>query len=104
MPTTSNRREWLTLTGAAIVTAAASTSTRADAKGDEKEKEVTAAEDLMREHGVLRRALLVYSEAAARLALGHNDMPVAALGRTARLFRGFGEEYHERLLEEQHVF
>lgn len=27
--------------------------------------EVTAAEDLMREHGVLRRALLVYSAAAA---------------------------------------
>ena len=29
---------------------------------DEKGAEVTATEDLMREHGVLRRALLVYAE------------------------------------------
>ena len=32
-----------------------------------KEPEVTAAEDLMREHGVLRRALLVYSESIPKI-------------------------------------
>lgn len=41
----------------------------------------------MREHGVLRRALLVYSEAALRLVHGHPDVPLDAIGRTAALFR-----------------
>jgi hemerythrin-like domain-containing protein len=70
----------------------------------EGEIEVSAVEDLMREHGVMRRALLVYAEASARLARGEADIPLEALGRTASLFRRFGEDYHERSLEEKHVF
>lgn len=73
-------------------------------EGESKEKEVKAVEDLMREHGVLRRALLVYSTAAARLRSGSGKVPSDALMRTAQLFRGFGEDYHERMLEELHVF
>jgi hemerythrin-like domain-containing protein len=73
-------------------------------KSEEDEPEVTAAEDLMREHGVLRRALLVYSEAAMRLASGKGEVPLEPLGQTAALFHTFGEEYHERSLEEKHVF
>jgi len=46
-----------------------------------------AVEDLMREHGVLRRALLVYSEAASRLAQGEGDVPVAELGLARATFR-----------------
>ena len=69
-----------------------------------KEDEVEAVEDLMREHGVLRRALLVYAEAQSRLASGARDVPVNALRDTATLFRTFGEDYHERALEEKHVF
>src|SRR5712691_5646259 len=34
---------------------------------EEKEPEVTATEDLMREHGVIRRALLVYIETVPKL-------------------------------------
>jgi hemerythrin-like domain-containing protein len=75
-----------------------------DDDDDHDEKEVLAVEDLMREHGVLRRALLVYSEASARIVAGHQDVPLDALARTAALFRTFGEDYHERALEEQHVF
>lgn len=74
------------------------------ARAAEKEKEVEAAEDLMREHGVLRRALLVYAEAGSRLATGKGEISTAALHDTAALFRTFGEEYHERSLEEKHVF
>jgi hypothetical protein len=37
---------------------------RARAAEQGKEKEVGAVEDLMREHGVLRRALLVHRESA----------------------------------------
>ena len=72
--------------------------------GESKEKEVKAVEDLMREHGVLRRALLVYTAAAARLRSGEGEVPADALMRTAQLFRAFGEDYHERMLEEQYVF
>jgi hemerythrin-like domain-containing protein len=69
-----------------------------------EEMEVPAVEDLMREHGIMRRALLVYAETASRLSAGKESIPLDALGRTAVLFRQFGEDYHERSLEEQHVF
>jgi hemerythrin-like domain-containing protein len=66
--------------------------------------EVTATEDLMREHGVLRRALFVYSESANRLRKNPSDVAPDALQKTARLFRTFGEDYHERKLEEAYIF
>ncbi|HKQ12885.1 MAG TPA: hemerythrin domain-containing protein [Steroidobacteraceae bacterium] len=72
--------------------------------GAGEEKEVEAAEDLMREHGVLRRALLVYAEAASRLSTSRGEVPTTALRDAAALFRTFGEDYHERSLEEKHVF
>ncbi len=70
----------------------------------EQEKKVTANEDLMREHGVLRRALLVYAAAAELLQQKPGSVPAAALTKTARLFRNFGEDYHERRLEEKIIF
>jgi hemerythrin-like domain-containing protein len=66
--------------------------------------EVTALEDLMREHGVLRRILFVYSEVAARLAAEPEAPVAAAISQAAALFREFGEEYHEKKLEEAHIF
>lgn len=74
------------------------------AEAAEKEKPTTANEDLMREHSVLRRAMLVYGEAAQRLLHGSAPFPAAALQKTARLFREFGEDYHERKLEEKFIF
>ena len=73
-----------------------------DAAG--KEPEVTATEDLMREHGVLRRALLVFLEVVPKLRQNAAVVDAAALQQTAKLFRTFGEDYHERMLEEQHIF
>ena len=75
-------------------------------KEDENKKggEVTATEDLMREHGVLRRALLVYSAAGLKLRTNASSIPPDALQKTAKLFRAFGEEYHEKKLEEAHIF
>lgn len=70
---------------------------------EEKSTDVLAVEDLMREHGVLRRALLVYAQAAGQLKRGQ-AIPADALHRAAELFRRFGEDYHERSLEERHVF
>jgi len=78
----------------------------AASNGDENEKggEVTATEDLIREHGVLRRALLVYTAAAVKLHANPSSVPPDALQKTANLFRAFGEEYHEKKLEEAFIF
>lgn len=75
-----------------------------DENENEKGGEVTATEDLMREHGVLRRALLVYTAAAAKLHANPASVPPDALQKTAKLFRAFGEEYHEKKLEEAFIF
>ena len=83
-------------------------SKQADATGKENENEkggeVTATEDLMREHGVLRRALLVYTAAAPKLRSNPAAISPDALKRTATLFRAFGEDYHEKKLEETYIF
>jgi hemerythrin-like domain-containing protein len=99
------RREMLTQ--GAIITAAAGllpASTWAEPGSEPLEPEVTATEDLMREHGVIRRALLVYSQLADKLRHAPASIDAAALHKTAQLFRTFGEDYHERMLEEQHIF
>ena len=63
-----------------------------------------AVEDLMREHGILRRALLVYTETAPKLRSNPSSLVPEALQKTARLFRRFGEDYHEKKLEEPYIF
>lgn len=74
------------------------------APGEAEQVEATATEDLMREHGILRRALLVYHESAMRLRQDPASVPPDALEKTANLFRVFGEEYHEQKLEEIFIF
>jgi hemerythrin-like domain-containing protein len=65
---------------------------------------VTPTEDLMREHGVLRRALLVYEESASKLRGNWSAIAPDNLEKTAQLFRSFGEDYHEKRLEEAYIF
>ena len=77
------------------------------AKSDAKKQDeggVSANEDLMREHGVLRRILVVYRESAGLIRTGATSLDAAALVQAADLFRRFGEDYHEKQLEEQYVF
>ena len=66
--------------------------------------EISAAEDLMREHGILRRVLLVYQESAVKLRQDPNSVPADVLEKAAQLFRAFGEDYHEKKLEEAYIF
>ena len=73
------------------------------ATGEAVPNDVTALEDLMREHGVLRRALLVYQESIAKLRQDARAFPADALEKTAQLFRVFGEDYHEKRLEEGYI-
>ena len=68
----------------------------------EEEVSVTPPEDLMREHGVLKRVLLIYREGIRRLQAG-DQAPVQALNAGAGIIRSFIEDYHEHL-EEQYVF
>ena len=107
----SAKRQWLTAIGGAsaglILTACIKgSSSDSENKKDENAKggEVTATEDLMREHVVLRRALLVYSAVASKLRNGGSNISPDALTQTAKLFRSFGEEYHEKKLEEAYIF
>jgi hemerythrin-like domain-containing protein len=76
-------------------------------KAVEKEADeggVSATEDLMREHGVLRRILVVYRESAGLIRANAAALDAGALVQAADLFRRFGEDYHEKQLEEQYVF
>jgi hemerythrin-like domain-containing protein len=68
----------------------------------EGEVPVTPPEDLMREHGVLKRVLLIYREGIHRLQAG-DQLPAQAINAGAAIIRSFIEDYHEQL-EEQHVF
>ena len=63
---------------------------------------VTPPEDLMREHGVLKRVLLIYREGIRRLQAGEPS-PGQAINAGAEIVRTFIEDYHEHL-EEQYVF
>lgn len=97
--------------GALILTSCGSKSTssgqantQSSSKDEEKGGEVTATEDLMREHGVLRRALLVYTAVATKLRGNASGVAPDALQKTAKLFKAFGEDYHEKKLEEQFIF
>jgi Hemerythrin HHE cation binding domain len=63
---------------------------------------VTAPEDLMKEHGVLNRCLLVYEEGIRRLQ-AHEEVGPQVFHQTADLVRRFVEAYHEQN-EEKYLF
>ncbi len=72
------------------------------ARGAEQEEQVAPGEDLMREHGVLRRVMLVYDEAIRRLG-AREELPLDAVAAGAGIVRRVIEDYHEKL-EESFVF
>jgi len=96
------RREFLTGVAGAGVVLISSAAGAAEAKkkeaGKEKDEGIPPTEDLMREHGVLRRILLVYDEAARRLPA--EDAVVGVVASAAGIVRRFVEGYHEKLEEE----
>jgi hemerythrin-like domain-containing protein len=63
---------------------------------------VTAPEDLMKEHGVLNRCLLIYEEGLRRIR-DREDVWPNVFHHTAALIRKFVEEYHEKN-EEKYIF
>jgi hemerythrin-like domain-containing protein len=104
---TDDRRHFLAATATLGVSTLGLTALgRADEKKpdkkDQPEEEVGAAEDLMREHGVLNRILLIYEEGLRRLR-AKDDVPPDVFHKPAALVRTFVEDYHERL-EENFIF
>lgn len=70
------------------------------AKEEKKdEDEVAPTEDLMREHGVLRRILLVYGEVIRRIDAKQEVKP-EWVSSSATIIRDFIEDYHEKDEEE----
>ena len=67
-----------------------------------KPAEVSAVEDLMREHGLLDRLLLIYEEVIRRLK-SNIDFDNRILPAVVYIVRKFVEEYHEPT-EEKYVF
>lgn len=64
--------------------------------------EVSCGEDLMREHGVLRRILLVHDEIGRQIDT-RLDYPKETLSSSLGLIQKFIQDYHEKL-EEDHIF
>src|SRR5437660_6712405 len=69
---------------------------------EKAKEEVSPAEDLMREHGVLKRVLLIYEEAIRRMT-ANQELPVETVADSAKIIRNFIEDYHEKL-EENFLF
>jgi hemerythrin-like domain-containing protein len=70
--------------------------------GEAPIEEVTPPEDLMREHGVLNRVLLIYEAAMHRLSSAESFDP-SIISKSAQIIHQFIEDYHERN-EENQVF
>ena len=68
----------------------------------ESETTVPPTEYLMREHGGLRRILLLYEAGSRRLSQGE-DMESSVFVQAAETMRDFIHDYHEKL-EEDHLF
>lgn len=73
-----------------------------DKKEDKKDFEIPLTEDLMREHGILNRVLLIYEEIITRI---DNDVDFSPklLTDAATIIKSFIENYHEKL-EEDYLF
>jgi hemerythrin-like domain-containing protein len=95
-----DRRRFL-LTSCFVASAPFLTVARAEERMDPDEG-VTAPEDLMKEHGVLNRCLLIYEEGMRRIQ-NANEVSPDVFHHTAQLVRTFVEEYHEQN-EEKYVF
>jgi hemerythrin-like domain-containing protein len=83
-------------TAATLVgSAQANEVTRTDRSGDE----VNPPENLMREHGVLARILLIYEAGLRKFGAGE-DFDSSPIANAGRIVREYIEDYHERLEEE----
>ncbi len=89
------------VTGALTMRSGVLSTAAAEESGGE---DVSPTEDLMREHGVIRRVLNIYAEVAQRIETKNQAPDPTILIDSAKLVRDFGEDYHERMLEDFYIF
>jgi hemerythrin-like domain-containing protein len=73
-----------------------------DDKEEGEGQEVSPPEDLMQEHGLLNRILLIYDTSKTHLVT-QTPFPKEAISNAANIVRTFVEDYHERQ-EENYLF
>lgn len=105
----NSRRTFLQTTTAfgtgLIVTGVAGVGQAAEQKAGDSQaptEKVVPPEDLMREHGVIRRILLLYDEGVRRID-SKQDFDPNVFVSAAGIIRRFGENYHEQL-EQNYIF
>jgi len=98
----ATRREFMGALGATVAAASCATSIAGGQHAAAKPADVGPGEDLMREHGVLRRVMMIYDEAIRRLTAGE-EVPQESISGGAGIIRRVIEDYHEKL-EEQFLF
>lgn len=98
------RRNFLLQSGLLVATAAVvgPAALGCGAEKGKKAAEVTATEDLMWEHGVLRRLMLIFDEIGSRLTQGL-EFPFQVLLDGVDLIKRFIQDYHEKA-EENFLF
>lgn len=99
-PDNPSRRKFIKAGGVVIASSVITTVHNVMGKEEKTEENgVAPPEDLMREHGVLKRILLVYGEALRRLD-AQEDLPPEPIQDSAKIIRSFIEDYHEKLEED----
>ncbi|MEO8403393.1 MAG: hemerythrin domain-containing protein [Chitinophagaceae bacterium] len=91
----------VTLTGIAgisLVTGCKDNEEKEEGEG----QEVSPPEDLMQEHGLLKRVLLIYDACRVHL-INKESFPIEAITKGATIIRTFVEDYHEKQ-EEDYLF
>ena len=99
-----NRRDFIE-NGIQVVIAASVTGVTffgCKEKEESEEKEVSPPEDLMQEHGLLNRILLIYDHSKNQL-INKQSFDIAAISNAAGIVRTFVEDYHEKQ-EENYLF
>src|SRR4051812_4554776 len=98
------RRRWLVAAAGFSLFAGPAFAAPQSAAGKKSAESVavTATEDLMREHGIVSRVLLIYGAGVRRLGHGEDVDPVV-FTQAAEIMRDFVHDYHEKN-EEEHVF
>jgi hemerythrin-like domain-containing protein len=94
----------LSLLMAPVLLTAHATGTPTELNEVHSEEDVTVNEDLMHEHGLLNRLLLVYQEIGTRLYKNKEQTQhMALLKQATTIVREFLEDHHEQM-EENYIF
>lgn len=102
----SNRRDFVkkglvvTLSGVAGMSLLSGCKDKEEKEGEGQK--VSPPEDLMQEHGLLNRILLIYDTCRTRLE-SKTAFPKETISNAANIIRTFVEDYHEKQ-EEQYLF